>query len=366
MEIYGSGPMASRIADSQHLSRVPCLRMEDVLSHHGINALDFFSLDVEGSELDVLRTMNFQKVPTFVILIEMRPVDEESNPAIRQHLHNAGFCLFASDVGHSNEVWINPNYRKVKKRNMHHRKWISRDIGVESSTEKELVCEDFLGMHSVRWLLQPQHHEYERLECSVHLGIRPASHVPYMGTTCEPWMTKCAISALARILRPSMHGLEWSCGSSTLWFLQRVASMTSIEHDSVFFRMCEEKVARLGPDTAKKWRGHLVPQVESNTTSINSTTDRRVSFEAYINRPLELERRMFDLIVVDGREREACIKLVLSDSLIRHQDGVLVLDNSERSSYDAAVELIPKYWHRYDFKTPVDRTTIWITQQNYA
>ena len=84
--------------------------MDDALKRSGIDHIDFLSLDVEGAELATLDTMNFRRTPTFVILVEMRKVDEGTNPKIRRYLHHHGFCRFADSVGHSNEVWINPKY----------------------------------------------------------------------------------------------------------------------------------------------------------------------------------------------------------------------------------------------------------------
>ncbi len=116
LKLYGTGPEASTSPNSKSknkrkkVSWAPCLRMDDALKRSGIDHIDFLSLDVEGAELATLDTMNFRRTPTFVILVEMRKVDEGTNPKIRRYLHHHGFCRFADGVGHSNEVWINPKY----------------------------------------------------------------------------------------------------------------------------------------------------------------------------------------------------------------------------------------------------------------
>lgn len=341
LEVYGSDAMADTTRKrNKQASNAPCININNVLLNSGIKQLDLLSLDVEGMELAVVEQMNFKAIQTFVILVEMRPVDETRNPAIRKHLFNQGFCLFASEVGHSNEVWINPYYKRTFQAN--------EDIG--------LACEDFLGMPSTLWLKNSQHTDYDRLPCDVHIGLRPESHVPYMGTTCQPWMTKCSIQALSRVMRPTMHGLEWSCGSGTLWYVQRLKTLTSIEHNSKYLQMCREGVSRLGTNVARKWSGYHVFVNES-------VSDRQAQFQEYVNKPLELDgSKQYDLVVVDGRERVACIHLVLKHGLLRPEDGVLVLDNSERHHYAPAIESVPSHWLRYDFKTEVDVTTIWITR----
>ena len=342
LELYGSGSMAGVAVNNgnQQVSRVTCIQLDNFLLTSGIHKLDLLSLDVEGMELEVLKQMNFQAVQTFVVLIEMRPVDESTNPLIREYLSKQGFCLFASNVGHSNEVWINPQYEHNT---------------VRQQKRTELMCEDFLGMASDLWQQLPQQSAEDSLRCDVHLGQRPASHIPFMGTTCQPWLTKCSIEALARIMRPTMHGLEWSCGSGTLWYLQRLASLTSIERDLSNFQMCQEKVALLGVGSSQKWTGY---HVGVN----NSFSDRLLKFQEYVNKPSLLRRKRYDFIVVDGRERVACIDLIFKHSLLRSEDGILVLDNSERPSYVSAFESVPSHWLRYDFKTKVDTTTIWISR----
>jgi len=123
LKLFGTGAMAS--TDQTHarhgakVSWAPCLRMSDALEMSGINGIDFLSLDVEGAELETLKTIDFLKTPIFVILVEMRKVDENTNPAIRELLARRGFCRFTAQVGHSNEVWIDPEYpskttRKVR------------------------------------------------------------------------------------------------------------------------------------------------------------------------------------------------------------------------------------------------------------
>lgn len=65
------------------------------------------------------------------------------------------------------------------------------------------------------------------------VGGRPKRHVPHLiGTTCEPWMSRNAITLLHELLLPgTAKGLEWSTGSSTTWLLSgHVSSLVSIEH----------------------------------------------------------------------------------------------------------------------------------------
>ncbi len=206
--------------------------------------------------------------------------------------------------------------------------------------------------------------------CDLHLGKRPKTHSPdLMGSTCEPWITRCAIYALERILKPSMHGLEWSCGSGTLWYLQRLASLTSIEHNELFYLDCRTRVAQLDYPINQRWTGKFVPAIISESQieqkqmkSIASYLDVHKGYENYVQQGLQLERREFDFIVIDGRSRSACLRLVIREGLLKAHDGILVLDNAERDRYQEAILEVPEHWPKFVFANAVDTTIIWLSK----
>ncbi len=53
------------------LSEVPAKRLESILEEQGINTVDFFSLDTEHTELDVLNSIDFDKVTIGLFCIEI-------------------------------------------------------------------------------------------------------------------------------------------------------------------------------------------------------------------------------------------------------------------------------------------------------
>ena len=55
--------------------KVPCITMEKLLNNHGIQNIDFFSLDVEGYELNVLKSINFNIHRPKYMLIEIYSED---------------------------------------------------------------------------------------------------------------------------------------------------------------------------------------------------------------------------------------------------------------------------------------------------
>jgi len=50
-------------------AKVQCATLQYLLDKHGINKVDFFSLDVEGYEIEVLKGLDFTKIrPTFILI----------------------------------------------------------------------------------------------------------------------------------------------------------------------------------------------------------------------------------------------------------------------------------------------------------
>lgn len=56
--------------DRMYSFPVPCQPLATILKRYGVTQIDFFSLDVEGSELIVLQTMDW-RVKVHVFLIEL-------------------------------------------------------------------------------------------------------------------------------------------------------------------------------------------------------------------------------------------------------------------------------------------------------
>jgi hypothetical protein len=50
--------------------RVPSLKLETVLEKHNIEIIDLLDIDVEGTELDVWKTFDYEKHKPKVIIIE--------------------------------------------------------------------------------------------------------------------------------------------------------------------------------------------------------------------------------------------------------------------------------------------------------
>lgn len=82
---------------------VPIKRLDHILREKNITYVDFMSLDVEGSELEVLRGVDFNKVHIHCIVIE-NDKGTYRQKRLRKYLHNVGYRFQARLW--FDEVWI--------------------------------------------------------------------------------------------------------------------------------------------------------------------------------------------------------------------------------------------------------------------
>jgi len=88
--------------------KVKTKTLSNIFQEKGIKYIDFFSLDVEGGELDVLKTIIWDNITIYLICIELDNHDEEKNEKCRQILIDNGFIFKVKMC--INEFWVNPNY----------------------------------------------------------------------------------------------------------------------------------------------------------------------------------------------------------------------------------------------------------------
>lgn len=139
-----------------------------------------------------------------------------------------------------------------------------------------------------------------------------------------PWYTYPAIFFLTRRIKREMRVFEYGSGNSTLWWANRVTAVTSCEHHA-------------------GWFAEMSPKVPANVTYMQ----RNLENGEYANALLETSD-VFDVIVIDGRDRVACAGAALQRL---KDDGVIVWDNSNRGRYRPAyVELEKHGFRRLPFK----------------
>lgn len=143
-----------------------------------------------------------------------------------------------------------------------------------------------------------------------------------------PWLTRGANNYILNYITGKKYAtntkpkvLEFGCGKSTD-FLRKYCDLTSIEHD---------------PEFAEK---HHHPRMLVRKRPYNN-----IDFMGE-----------FDIIIVDGRDRCECVESSIQNVM---RGGLLVLDNSERTNYSKATELLDSVSNtRIDFKDGWT-TSIW-------
>lgn len=91
--------------------RTSCLPLQSILKHFGITHIDFFSLDVEGAELEVLKTLDLSAVHINVIVVEQDGTNSEKDEGVRKLLLANNFDIdrdisTGSEHMHSRNDWF--------------------------------------------------------------------------------------------------------------------------------------------------------------------------------------------------------------------------------------------------------------------
>lgn len=171
-----------------------------------------------------------------------------------------------------------------------------------------------------------------------HLRTLFAIHdVDDMISLDTPWWTYGAVSAVEEHLA-SLGGkarvFEYGSGASTIWLAGRAGEVWSVEHHAGFAQIMRAAFERSGvQDTV-----HLleVPAVE--TAQPRTRSGRRgedsVDYTDYAH-AIEQAGGTFDLVVVDGRARVACLEAAIP---FLAPGGIVVFDDAQRPRYRAGLE----------------------------
>lgn len=145
-----------------------------------------------------------------------------------------------------------------------------------------------------------------------------------------PWITVAAKyridSYLEKIDNPKIF--EFGAGGSSLYFLKKNANLYSVEHDKIWF----DQLNKLTKKTTK-WTLKFIPPSWSDKNTEYSSEFKgyeKANFFDYVHSIDAHDENYFDIILVDGRSRLACLKHSKNKVKI---GGLLILDNAERDRY---------------------------------
>ncbi|GGD18301.1 class I SAM-dependent methyltransferase [Nocardioides daphniae] len=145
-----------------------------------------------------------------------------------------------------------------------------------------------------------------------------------------PWWTFAAVDEVERHLAatPRARVLEWGSGASTVWLAARAAEVVAIEHDPAWADAMRPHL----PDNATVRTVASVPSAHPAVGSRKPGFERQ-DFTAYVAAADDVPGE-FDLVVVDGRAREACLAAALPRLA---PGGMVVFDNVDRRRYRDAI-----------------------------
>lgn len=165
--------------------------------------------------------------------------------------------------------------------------------------------------------------------------------------SCDrPWINFKAKEYLDSILNSEMIVFEYGSGSSTLYFSRRVKKIFSLENEKKWYDSLNRYIDNLNINNIEY---RLIEEVNSETDSIYMSSNK--NFEEYVKFIDSFPDNNFDIIVVDGRARKACIKHAISKL---KKNGYLLVDNSERKGYFDGNENLfdTSTWNLVDFVGP--------------
>ncbi|MBF6597701.1 MAG: hypothetical protein ITF98_05680 [Fermentimonas sp.] len=175
-----------------------------------------------------------------------------------------------------------------------------------------------------------------------------------------PWMTYDAIDFLKEITSAEKNVFEWGSGGSTLFLATRCKHVITIEHDKEWSKILKEKLNKLDIEnvTLQEIEGeridnffNLNPENADDFVS-KELKSSGLSYEKYVKAIDQYNNNHFDIIVVDGRVRNACIKRAIPHI---KKGGYLIVDNSDRSYYLSEFNFLNNQneWKKNEFVGPV-------------
>ena len=139
-----------------------------------------------------------------------------------------------------------------------------------------------------------------------------------------PWCSYPFIKFIENRLSKNFDVFEFGCGNSTFWYAQRIRTIKSVEHDREWF----ESISKTLPDNAKV----VFRELENDNEYVQEAG---------------ADGKKYSIIIIDGRERNACVKNCISSLT---DDGVIVFDNADLPIYKEGVEFLnSRGFKRLDF-----------------
>ena len=134
-----------------------------------------------------------------------------------------------------------------------------------------------------------------------------------------------------------------SCGASTLWLAKRVDRVVSVEHDLKWHNVLRPFLKNFANVDYL-----LIEPDKQFDENFSSNKMLNTSFKAYVT-AIEAYTDKFDIIVIDGRARQACLQIA---KRYLKESGMIILDNSNRPEYQTALKQCEMKIKRFPGRVP--------------
>ena len=168
---------------------------------------------------------------------------------------------------------------------------------------------------------------------TIDTSLETTKFIPGKTIMMEP----SSIAMLCDLLSPTTRVLEWGSGGSSIFFSKYVRQWDSVEHDATWVK---EMVA-----LSKDIPNLNVYSAQHSWDNVGDGTLEQ--FEAYVKRPGTIAtedgndsstgKNTWDVIIVDGRARVECARMVLRNNWLT-DNGVVIVHEWERPAYKVLLD----------------------------
>lgn len=166
----------------------------------------------------------------------------------------------------------------------------------------------------------------------------------------KPWLCAGTVIFCENHLSDSMRAIEFGSGRSTRWFADRVAHLTSIEHDRAWYatvaaQLAEQQITNID-----------YRLIELDHPATEPEQEQYAPLPRYVSVIDEIADRTLGLAIVDGHYRTTCVRHLIPKLA---PGGFLLVDDVQRWPSLASLP-IPGHWPVVDDSTNgIKRSTIW-------
>jgi predicted O-methyltransferase YrrM len=164
------------------------------------------------------------------------------------------------------------------------------------------------------------------------------------GAPTDPWWSKKSIKFINSILFKHYRGFEFGGGMSTLWLAKRVTQLHTVENV---------------PKWIERLQQGLLEEKLFNVSLLRYAKNDPM----YANCINYFPDGYFDFIVIDGHQREECVKNSLPKL---RKEGYLIIDDTNWPDAGYKMEELPKHIHSLkSWKKCIEELKVW-SEGNWA